>query len=85
MPPLRIAIVNDYRMVLAGLTAMLAPFRDRIDVVELDANRPVYLRVVARGKASRGRKDKVEERAPELQVGGEIRRNGGAWAWTPFG
>lgn len=51
----------------------------------LDANRPVYLRVVARGKASRGRKDKVEQRAPELQVGGEIRRNGGAWAWTPFG
>ena len=41
MPPLRIAIVNDYRMVLAGLTAMLAPFRDRIEVVELDANRPV--------------------------------------------
>ena len=51
-----------------------------------DANRPLYLRVVARGKASRGRKEKVEQRAPDLQLGGEIRRDtAGRWAWTPFG
>lgn len=50
-----------------------------------DANRPVHLRVVARGRASRGRKDEVLERAPELVLGGEIRASGGGWAWTPFG
>lgn len=51
-----------------------------------DANRPLYLRAVARGKASRGRKEKVEQRAPELQVGGEMRRDpSGRWVWTPFG
>ena len=49
-----------------------------------DANQPVYLRVVARGKASRGRKDHVEQRAPELQLGGEIRRGSSGWVWTPF-
>ena len=50
-----------------------------------DANRPVYLRVVARGRATRGRKDEVLQRAPELVLGGEIRANGNVWAWTPFG
>ena len=50
-----------------------------------DARRPVHLRVVARGKASRGRKEEVLERAPEIVLGGEIRDAGGAWTWTPFG
>jgi DNA-binding NarL/FixJ family response regulator len=33
--PLRLAIVNDYALVVAGIAAMLAPFRERIEVVEL--------------------------------------------------
>ena len=33
---LRIAIVNDYELVVRGLHAMLAPFADRISVVEHD-------------------------------------------------
>ena len=33
---LRIALVNDYEIVLRGLEAMLMPYRDRIEVVELD-------------------------------------------------
>jgi DNA-binding NarL/FixJ family response regulator len=33
--PLRIAIVNDYEMVVAGIAAMLAPHQDRIAIVEL--------------------------------------------------
>lgn len=39
--PIRIAIVNDYEIVVEGLAAVLAPYRDRIEVVELDARMPV--------------------------------------------
>ena len=35
---LRIAIVNDYELVVRGLHAMLAPFADRITVVEHDTD-----------------------------------------------
>lgn len=34
--PLRIALVNDYRIVVAGLSKMLRPFTERVLVVELD-------------------------------------------------
>ena len=34
--PLRVAIVNDYEVIVAGVMAMLAPQRYRVDVVELD-------------------------------------------------
>ncbi len=34
-----IALVNDYELVLRGVADMLRPFRDRIDVVELDVDR----------------------------------------------
>ena len=40
-PPVRIAIVNDYDIVVAGTAAVLAPFTDRITVVELDSRMPV--------------------------------------------
>lgn len=33
----RVALVNDYEVVLAGLARMLEPYRDRIEVVESDA------------------------------------------------
>ena len=39
--PIRIAIVNDYEIVVEGLAAVLAPYRDRIEVVELDSRMPV--------------------------------------------
>ncbi|MGY2702333.1 MULTISPECIES: LuxR C-terminal-related transcriptional regulator [unclassified Nocardioides] len=35
--PIRVAIVNDYEIVVAGVAAMLAPHQDRVNVVELDA------------------------------------------------
>ena len=35
-PRLRLAIVNDYELVVAGVRAMLAPYDSRIHVVELD-------------------------------------------------
>lgn len=36
--PVRVAIVNDYEVVVRGLSSMLAPFRDRVAVVELDVD-----------------------------------------------
>src|SRR6476646_3704757 len=40
-PPIRVAIVNDYEIVVAGVAAMLEPHRDRIAVVELNSGLPV--------------------------------------------
>ena len=34
--PLRIALVNDFELVLRGLEGMLRPFSDRLVVIELD-------------------------------------------------
>ena len=39
--PIRVAIVNDYEMVVAGVAAMLDPFSDRVSVDEIDAGLPV--------------------------------------------
>ena len=39
--PIRVAVVNDYEIVVAGIAAMLAPHHERIDVVELDSGLPV--------------------------------------------
>ncbi len=41
MAPVRLAILNDYEVVVKGLHGMLAPFAHRVHVVELDARRPV--------------------------------------------
>jgi two-component system, NarL family, response regulator LiaR len=35
--PVKIAIVNDYELVVVGVAALLAPFQDRVKVVELDS------------------------------------------------
>lgn len=40
-PPVRVALVNDYDLVVQGLRRMIEPFLDRIDLVELDSRRPV--------------------------------------------
>jgi two-component system, NarL family, response regulator LiaR len=39
--PVTVAIVNDYELIVAGVAAMLAPYQDRITVVELDSKLPV--------------------------------------------
>ncbi len=44
-PPIRIAIVNDYEIVVAGTAQVLMPFSDRVDVVELDTRMPVQSKV----------------------------------------
>lgn len=39
--PVRVAVVNDYDIVVAGVASLLAPYADRVAVVELDAGVPV--------------------------------------------
>ncbi len=43
--PVRIALIDDYDVVVHGLAHMLEPFRDRVEVVELDVNEPVSVDV----------------------------------------
>lgn len=39
--PLRVAVVNDYEIVVTGIGAVLERFSDRVRVVELDSGMPV--------------------------------------------
>ena len=39
--PVRVALMNDYEVVVSGLRSMLAPYADRLLVVELDSQLPV--------------------------------------------
>ncbi len=41
MAPVRIAVVNDYEIVVAGVAAVLKAFPERVEVVELAANAQV--------------------------------------------
>ncbi len=43
--PVRIAIVNDYDVVVQGLARMFEPLKDRIQVVEVSTNQPGVERV----------------------------------------
>lgn len=39
--PIRIALIDDYDVVLAGVATMLAPYQHLVRVVEIDANKPL--------------------------------------------
>jgi two-component system, NarL family, response regulator LiaR len=43
--PIRVAINDDYELVVRGVAAILAPYADQIDVVELDSNVPTVSNV----------------------------------------
>src|SRR5690349_8228753 len=40
-PPIRLALVDDYEIVLVGVAHMFDEYRDRIEIVEIDASEPV--------------------------------------------
>jgi len=44
-PPIVVALVNDYDVVVTGVMSMLGAYRDRIVVAEMDTNEPVQDRV----------------------------------------
>jgi two-component system, NarL family, response regulator LiaR len=41
MRPIRVALSNDYHVVLAGVAAMLEPYADSVEIVELTAGRTI--------------------------------------------
>jgi DNA-binding NarL/FixJ family response regulator len=43
--PVRVALMNDYEVIVSGLQQMLAPYADRVRVVELDSLLPVHSEV----------------------------------------
>lgn len=45
MNRIRVALINDYEVVVRGLASMLRSYQDQVEVVELDANRNVGSRV----------------------------------------
>lgn len=82
--PIRVALVNDYEIVLRGLESMLRPFADRIVVVELDvAQNPEYAVDVALfdtyGHPKLGL-DRVAELARDPHVGAVAVYT---WSFTP--
>jgi DNA-binding NarL/FixJ family response regulator len=40
--PVRVALVDDYDVVVVGVATMLDPYRDRVVIAELDTGRPVH-------------------------------------------
>jgi|GEM_PF-4507419 len=86
MAPSQTAVENNPRVMIGtGLTISARKvLRLRLFKTN-DTDMPVSLRVTASGSASRGRKDKVAQRAPTLQVGGHLRRATGGWSWSAIG
>lgn len=50
-----------------------------------DASRPVQLRIVAQGNASRGVKEDITGRGPQLEIGGLLVKENGNWVWKEIG
>jgi DNA-binding NarL/FixJ family response regulator len=40
--PIRLALVNDYDVIVAGVARMLDPYSDRVVVDEMDTNEPIH-------------------------------------------
>jgi len=73
---LRVAVVNDFELIVRGVAGMLGPFHDRVQVVELDVQSNPALRVDIAlfdtyGHA-RGGVDRIRSLAAEPQVGAVV-------------
>jgi DNA-binding NarL/FixJ family response regulator len=70
--PIAVILVNDYDIIVRGLAAMLAPYSDRVDVVELDAGtEPKRFADVALFDTFAGRRHAIE-RASEMVRAGHV-------------
>ncbi len=74
---LRLA-VYDYPLVVAGLRAVLEPFRERVHVVEMNANSAVLVDVDVVLQGSYGNTDLT---APDLRAGGHHRPRLAIFSW----
>ncbi len=71
--PITVALVNDYEIILRGLHSMLAPFADRIEVVEHDTSgTPDTSADVALFDTFASRRDALE-RAREMIAEGKVK------------
>lgn len=73
MAPIRIALVNDYEVVVKGLAAMLRGYRDTLEVAELDAGAPVRehvdIALYDTFAATAGDRDEVKALAANPRIG----------------
>ena len=81
---LRVALVNDFELILRGLEALLGPFRDRVVVVELDVGgNPEYRVDVALFDTyghARGGVERVRSLATDPRIGAVVAYT---WSLTP--
>ncbi|GAA4169719.1 response regulator transcription factor [Gryllotalpicola koreensis] len=73
MTPIRIALINDYEVVVKGLAAMLDGYRDTFEVVELDAGtdleRPADIALYDTFAATPGDHDDVKALTQDPRAG----------------
>jgi two-component system, NarL family, response regulator LiaR len=71
--PVKVALVNDYEIILRGLQSMLAPFSDRIQIVELETGgTPSAAADVALFDTFASRRDTLQ-RAREMITEGNVK------------
>ena len=70
--PITVILVNDYDIIVRGLAAMVAPFPDRVRVVEMDVGtEPKRFAEVALFDTFAGRRHAIE-RARDMVSGGLV-------------
>lgn len=78
---MRVALVNDYEVVVRGLAAMLRAYQDVVQVVELDLNKPVEdsvdIALYDTFAATQGDRAQVHELAANPRVGRVV-----VYSWT---
>jgi NarL family two-component system response regulator LiaR len=71
--PIRVSIVNDFEIVVRGLEAMLAPFSDRVTVVEVEAgglpSEPTDVALFDTFAGRRRSLSRVDEMAADYDIG----------------
>ncbi len=73
MGPMRVALVNDYEIVVHGVAAMLRSYRDQVEIVELDAGRhpaePVDITLYDTFAATQGDSEAVHQLSQDPLAG----------------
>lgn len=79
---MRVALVNDYEVVVRGVASMLRSYRDEVEVVELDLNRnveaPVDITLYDTFAGSNGNSDALHELSANPRAGKVV-----IYSWNP--
>src|SRR4051794_12523743 len=79
--PVPVALVDDYDVVLKGLAHLLDEYRDRVMVVEIDANQNVDTPVDCGGYDSVAQRESGDDQMIEL-IRNPRARHGTVYAWN---